>query len=280
MFKKLTVLVIAGFYGQTESMTLAEKNRLLYERVEWGDIKKVRELLADGAEVDRPDGWTPLMIAVRNQDIAMVKLLLMSGANPNTKVDCFDNVGCSDSSPLTLALNVKYNSTPILELLHAHGAVLDTRNGDGTTPLMWGIGRGCLHEVRFFLKNGVHANLQDQKGRNALMCAVASHANYHYGLVCPMVQELLLVPSIDLLIKNNKGLSVLDKAKKRSMRLLRKGEPNQFKKAGRMFLAHLRFYSAHGRVAKNGLQQILPLDVLKHMATLIDYESAARVFKG
>ena len=48
----------------------------------------------------------------------------------------------------------------------------------------------------------------------------------------------------------------------------------EYRKIGRMLLAHLQFYSPQGRVAKKGLAQTgFPLDILKKIAASIDYET-------
>lgn len=51
-----------------------------------GDLKAVKELLNNGADANvKVGGFTPLVIAVKNEDVRLVELLLHMGANPDIK---------------------------------------------------------------------------------------------------------------------------------------------------------------------------------------------------
>jgi ankyrin repeat protein len=63
------------------------KNEKLLRASIIGDVKKVKKLLKEGADVNAKDefGWTPLHGAAILGHIEVVKLLLEHGADPNIK---------------------------------------------------------------------------------------------------------------------------------------------------------------------------------------------------
>jgi len=65
----------------------------LYEAAAEGDFETCRDLIKNGAKVDKrnPDEWTPLMIAVLEEHEDICDLLLENGANMNA----VDSEGCS-----------------------------------------------------------------------------------------------------------------------------------------------------------------------------------------
>jgi hypothetical protein len=107
-----------------------------------------------------------------------------------------------------------------------------------------------------------------------------------------IVAALLTDPSIDVHKKGRSGKGAMisspfDMARENARSI---ANPNyiscnlelagKWRKIGRMILAHLRFYSHEGCVAKGGLRQIgLPIDILKKIAASVDYEAAEKEFK-
>ena len=69
----------------------------------WGDVENARTLIEAGAEIDArgEDGFTPLLNAVGQGHVEMVRLLLDSGANPRLATidgsDAFDLASSSDN---------------------------------------------------------------------------------------------------------------------------------------------------------------------------------------
>lgn len=59
----------------------------LHEVARTDDYQQLKELIEKGYDVNQLDhgGWTPLSEAVSAQKLANVRLLLMKGANPNTR---------------------------------------------------------------------------------------------------------------------------------------------------------------------------------------------------
>lgn len=60
----------------------------LHEAARDGDVERVRQLLASGAELMARDDtqWTPLGLAAAHAHVETVRVLLEAGADPNTAV--------------------------------------------------------------------------------------------------------------------------------------------------------------------------------------------------
>lgn len=151
----------------------------------------------------------------------------------------------------------------------------DTRDDRGRTPLMRAARRGSLAKIGPLISGGASVNFQDKDGMTALMHTIAHPLE---GTIRYVISELLVCNGIDLLIKDNQGLNALAIVKQQEKKWIY--SKYIYRQIGRMLLTHLRLYSAHGRVAKKGLQAKLPLDVLKYIATHIDYKQAATGFKS
>jgi hypothetical protein len=109
----------------------------------------------------RAAGKTPLYIAVANDDLKMVSLLLEAGANPDKPIS-------GGLHPLTIAAETSLHDK-ITELLLHKGANPNVRSPyGGNTPLM---GRARIgHQfnlVSLMLEKGGDPNLRDNAGKNA-----------------------------------------------------------------------------------------------------------------
>ena len=99
-----------------------------------GDLARVRELLAAGADVNATDaqGWGPLMKAVYNPDLDrgfpdVVRALIAAGANVEAPITY-------GIRPLMLAAG--YGETAVVAVLLEAGADVLARNDGGLTALM------------------------------------------------------------------------------------------------------------------------------------------------
>ena len=86
----------------------------------WGDIPRIQVLLTKGYGLNQPArgffGWTPLIAAIRHDNIPMVRWLLTHGADPAAR--CL-----SGETPLMHTLRAQgTNSVQLVELLVAAGA--------------------------------------------------------------------------------------------------------------------------------------------------------------
>ena len=104
------------------------RNKQLLEAAYSGDISKVKNLLARGANVNVTgnNGTKPLHIAAIFGDLEIAKLLINKGADINAN----DN---GVNTALHWAVHKSYKE--IVQLLVKAGANLDTRDYEGRTPL-------------------------------------------------------------------------------------------------------------------------------------------------
>ncbi|PHR61177.1 MAG: hypothetical protein COA43_04150 [Robiginitomaculum sp.] len=134
---------------QTHSMTQA---RLLYRAASSGDIASVKQLIAQGVDVNIVqirDG-SPLIAAVRNDDYDMTQFLLSSGANVNLP-------SRGDGNPLIMA--AKHGNMKIAKLLIAHDADVNAIVKRDETPLINAARNGHLDMVKYLVAQGADVSL-------------------------------------------------------------------------------------------------------------------------
>ena len=110
------------------------------------------------------DGTTPLHWAAYNDDLALAKLLLASGAtaDPRTRLRSL--------TPLHMA--AESSDGALLETLLKAGAAVDATNDSGTTPLMIAAASGSTAAVNALLAHGADVNAREKTyGQTALFFA-------------------------------------------------------------------------------------------------------------
>ena len=105
------------------------------------------------------EGDTPLMLAALCGKLHAVKWFLEKGAT----VACECNRGWN-----TLHCAAKGGDTDIISLIHTHLPNIESKTGEGYTPLMVAALAGKLHSVKWFLEKGAIVACEDKTGRNAL----------------------------------------------------------------------------------------------------------------
>lgn len=101
----------------------------LLEMIEFGVISEVEKAIKQGADVNRVSGkHIPLIMAVKNKNRRIVKLLLDSGANIEIKAE-YDN----DKTPLMFA--VASGKMKVIKFLVERGANINARDTEGNSVL-------------------------------------------------------------------------------------------------------------------------------------------------
>ena len=126
------------------------------------DRDVVQLLLENGADVDERSFWgyTTLYLAVKHRDTELVKILLAHGAN----VNAFGN-----SEVLYLAAS--NGDVAMAQLLIAKGADVSARNLYERTPLHVAAVKGRTSLAELLLANGADVNARDSRGKTPLRLA-------------------------------------------------------------------------------------------------------------
>ncbi|MCB0120993.1 MAG: ankyrin repeat domain-containing protein, partial [Caldilineaceae bacterium] len=138
------------------------------------------QLVAAGEDVNATDGhgYGPLHCAVHGynhtpdeatwwnassdgSDVSATRALLAHGADPNL-------AGANGMTPLLLAVESSYESTPCVAALLEQGADPALAGHGGITPLMRAVNAGEAENVRLLLAQGVDVQQRDRYGHDAL----------------------------------------------------------------------------------------------------------------
>jgi ankyrin repeat protein len=132
-----------------------------------GDIAKVQDLLAKGADVNAQNrfGGTALMLAASQGDTAIVEALLAKGADVNAK----SNEGWTALTDAILAGQVA-----IAQILLDRGVDPNAKSLFGSQVLQTAAERGQETIVRALLDKGADVNAKDKSGNTALTAAVGN----------------------------------------------------------------------------------------------------------
>ncbi len=137
-------------------------DRELYEAANGGDLAGVKEMLEAGANANAViDGdGSPLIGAVRSENIQIAQLLLDSGADANQPVE-------GDGSPLIEA--AKAGRLDFATLFVQRGANVNLAVDGDENPLMNAAQGGHLDVVKFLVERGadVHARIWNWRGGSA-----------------------------------------------------------------------------------------------------------------
>jgi hypothetical protein len=161
------------------------------------DIDKVRELIAQGANVNGKDenyeGITPLFIAVETGDIEIVRLLLDFGAKASAR----------DNEKQTPLMRLDDDATPeLVDLLVNHGVKIDRADKQGNTALILVAGQVKPEVVKALIDAGAAVNLKNKEGQTALMNAAEADELENV--------RILLLAGAEVNARNKEGDSAWD----------------------------------------------------------------------
>ena len=104
-------------------------------------------------------GGTPLMGAAYKGKVQVVKSLIERGADPSL----MDNRGWN-----SLHVAANGGDADIIDLIHTQVPNIESKTGDGCTPLMIAAFNSKLHAVKWFLEKGATVTREANSGANAL----------------------------------------------------------------------------------------------------------------
>lgn len=134
------------------------------------DPNAVRKAIADGEDINKycvgltSKYYTPLYMATRFRDEAMIRLLVELGADLN--------LGDKRTEESSLHLAAWYGFVPMTKLLIELGADMYAVNKDESTPFLIAVRRGKRNLVEFYQSCGFDIHQKDRYGRPLLIYAV------------------------------------------------------------------------------------------------------------
>lgn len=138
----------------------------LYQAIIFGDQRETKYQLDLGAYIDdeTDDGFSPLVMAILEEQVDIVRLLLERGADANHRV--------KRMPPLVHAVMRSDHGCEMMQLVLDHGAVLNTISGpEQRTALHWAAAEGMAEAVDFLIEKGMDMEAKCSKGRTPLILA-------------------------------------------------------------------------------------------------------------
>ena len=162
-----------------------------------GDILKVQKLLKStffrkGADVNKPEGYSPIIVSIRNQHLEIAKLLISEGAKLNIEntycIESFEialeqknikmvefllsygiNVNNKCTSRLkyekgeTLFEKMLFDKKPELaEMLLSHGAKIETTGKKAFEIIHYALYKEYYGIVKLLIRSGIDVNIKDE----------------------------------------------------------------------------------------------------------------------
>jgi hypothetical protein len=159
-------------------MLLDSKDKKLLKASIIGDVKKVKKLLIEGANVNVQNkfGRTPLHLVASYDYFEIAKVLIVNGANVNAQ----DKNGWT---PLHEA--AFWGCMNVVKLLIENGANVNAKNKFGNTPLHLASIRGNIEIVRLLLEHGADPDIINNGGNTAIDLA----RNKGYSGIVKLIEE-------------------------------------------------------------------------------------------
>jgi ankyrin repeat protein len=162
-----------------------------------GDVERVKQLLAEGADVNYSDehGFTAMHIAAEKNQVEIIRLLLNAGADPNAQTtDTYKNL------PIHRACF--RGSTDAVMFLLDRGHFMEARNAAGFTPL--------LTAARY--RNEPLAIKLVERGADIHACQANQWTSLHLAskYFQPKLGKLLIERGADINARTDAGLTASD----------------------------------------------------------------------
>lgn len=171
------ILLASGFAFMLYECSQNMKDIRLFRAAKYGSHKELERLIREekmNVNQKHPLGWTPLHVAVINDKLENVRVLLAAGADPNAP-DEFSNV-------YNTAVNKRMHAIDVLQKREDEFSdKLNSRASfRGFTPLHYAVVTDNIDIINLLLESGANPNLENDAGHKA-----AEYTND------PRVQEIL-----------------------------------------------------------------------------------------
>ncbi|MFN0141141.1 MAG: ankyrin repeat domain-containing protein [Pyrinomonadaceae bacterium] len=148
------------------AISVVEYTSALSRAIADDDVDLVRELLVKGANVNAKEESyskiTPLFVAVEQGNVEIVRLLLYFGAKVNAR----------DNEKQTPLMRLDDDATPeLVELLMQYRAKVDAVDNEGNTPLILAATRANPEVIKSLIDGGADVNAFNKEGKTPLMSA-------------------------------------------------------------------------------------------------------------
>ncbi|OHW99468.1 ankyrin repeat protein [Colletotrichum incanum] len=169
-FKAMT----AGLRAKPEPMVIA-----MCQAAKSGDVGHLKGFVSQGVNINgqNDEGYTPLICAIRADQIEAVEFLIKSGADRSTK----DSFSGKKKPPLFHA--AECGLFPITELLMNNGADIKERSWSGQPFFIEVANSDRLEIIKLFLTRGCDANTAAISGRTIFIHAVQAGSLPHMKLL-------------------------------------------------------------------------------------------------
>lgn len=170
MFKRLALITLVCCLLSPLAVAAEPKAELLWELVKADNVNELRALCQQRCNFnfhDPASGKTPLLLALQNNHLFLMSLLLSHGADPALP----DAWG---EPPVIYA--VQREDSRLLSRLLAAGAKADSIGRDGNPALITAVRNQQLAHMKQLLAYKAKAGIRDSDGTPALMLALANRS--------------------------------------------------------------------------------------------------------
>ncbi|WP_226294410.1 ankyrin repeat domain-containing protein [Aquimarina algicola] len=150
----LTTFILMSFFGYTQED--------IFEHSRNGNTNAIKKLYESNSKIIdtvNHKGFSPLILAVYNNQIETTTYLLEHGANPDVQ----------DTSGNTALMGACFKGyVEMIKLLIKHKVTVDQQNYNDATALIFASTFGHTEIVKELLKNGADLKIKDNRGNKAV----------------------------------------------------------------------------------------------------------------
>jgi ankyrin repeat protein len=143
----------------------------LMKAVRNDNLKEIKKIIQAGVDIDEKteEGYTALMAAVYKGNIEIIQYLLYQGAD----LENYDNY---NNTPLMYAFFDSQQKVAVVKFLLTRGVNIETMNNGELTPLILASLNNHAQSIKLLVEHGAKMETQGKLGRTALMSAVDNKA--------------------------------------------------------------------------------------------------------